>query len=256
MIRKLLLAALIAVPICYYFALIVGAATYPGYSHVTRYASELGAADAPYPALFNVPIIIGGVAAVFASIGVVAALRDLSGGWLWAGLAGVALACWGASMVLGGMFPMPDERHGGFGLGLAGPLVPLFALLAIRKVEDAKGMRLFLGFIFVGSVIVLAIMFGVGHLVTRRNVGIWQRINTAISIRGSRCLEFGCSNAMRIFGARLVSHLRITDHAKTVAWQAGYDRCGGVRRGELRWKSGWYPDQALGTSACTLSTCK
>jgi hypothetical membrane protein len=47
MIRKLLLAALIAVPICYYFALIVGAATYPGYSHITRYASELGAADAP-----------------------------------------------------------------------------------------------------------------------------------------------------------------------------------------------------------------
>jgi len=97
MIRKLLLAALIAVPICYYFALIVGAATYPGYSHVTRYASELGAADAPCPALFNVPITIGGVAAVLASIGVVVALRDLSGRWLWAGLAGVALACWGAS---------------------------------------------------------------------------------------------------------------------------------------------------------------
>ncbi len=52
MIRKLLLAALIAVPICYYLALIVGAATYPGYSHVTRYASELGAADAPWPAVF------------------------------------------------------------------------------------------------------------------------------------------------------------------------------------------------------------
>jgi hypothetical protein len=30
MTRKLLLAALIAVSICYYFALIVGAATYPG----------------------------------------------------------------------------------------------------------------------------------------------------------------------------------------------------------------------------------
>src|SRR5204862_7229109 len=49
MIRKLLLAALIAVPICYYFALVASAATYPGYSHVTRYASELGAADSPYP---------------------------------------------------------------------------------------------------------------------------------------------------------------------------------------------------------------
>ena len=100
MIRKLPLVALIAVPICYYFALIVGAATYPGYSHVTRYASELGAADAPYPALFNVPIILG-VAAAFASIGVVVMLRDLSGRWLWAVLAGIALACWGASMGAG-----------------------------------------------------------------------------------------------------------------------------------------------------------
>jgi hypothetical protein len=30
MLRQLLLATLIAVPICYHFALIVGAATYPG----------------------------------------------------------------------------------------------------------------------------------------------------------------------------------------------------------------------------------
>jgi hypothetical protein len=181
-VRKLLLIALIGVPVCYYFALIVGAASYPGYSHVTRYASELGAADAPHPALFNVPVIIGGVAAVLASIGVATALHDLSGRWLWPMLAAIALAAWGASMVMGGMFPMPDERHGGFGLGLAAPLVPIFAFLAIRKVPDADGMKFFLAAIFVLSVIVLAIMFGVGHLVTRRNVGIWQRINSGLSI--------------------------------------------------------------------------
>ncbi len=76
MTRKLLLWALIAVPICYYFGLIVGAATYPGYSHITRYASELGAAGAPYPALFNVSIMIGGALAVLASIGLAIALHD------------------------------------------------------------------------------------------------------------------------------------------------------------------------------------
>jgi hypothetical protein len=73
-------------------------------------------------------------------------------------LAGVALALWGAAMVMGGMFPMPDDRHGAFGLGLAGPLVPLFTLLALRTVPDARGMKLFLGFILAGSVVVLAIM--------------------------------------------------------------------------------------------------
>ena len=34
--RKLLPVALFAIPAVYYFALIVGAATYPGYSHVTN----------------------------------------------------------------------------------------------------------------------------------------------------------------------------------------------------------------------------
>jgi hypothetical protein len=182
MMRKILLGALIVVPIFYYFALLAGAATYPGYSHVTRYASELGAADAPHPGLFNYSIIAGGIAAVLGSIGLVGALHDLSGWWRLAVSAGVALALWGASMVMGGMFPMPDDRHGAFGIGLAGPLVPLFTFLALRSVPDARGMKVFLAFIFVGSVIVLVIMFGVGQMVTRQNVGIWQRINTGISI--------------------------------------------------------------------------
>jgi hypothetical protein len=190
MMRKILLGALIAVPVFYYFALLAGAATYPGYSHVTRYASELGAADAPYPGLFNCSIIAGGIAALLGSIGLTAALHDFSGRWRWAVPAGVALALWGASMVMGGMFPMPDDRHGAFGMGLAGPLVPLFTFLALRSVPDTRGIKSFLAFIFVGSIVVLAIMFGLGHLVTRRNVGIWQRINTGISIPWLAVLGF------------------------------------------------------------------
>jgi uncharacterized protein DUF998 len=132
--RRIQLAALVAVPVLYYFALIVGAATYPGYSHVTRYASELGAADAPWPDLFNYSIVAGGLAALLGAVGLAGALRDHSGRTLWAILAAIALALWGAGMVMGGWFPMPDERHGGFGLGLAAPLVPLFTLLALWRV--------------------------------------------------------------------------------------------------------------------------
>jgi len=180
--RKIELAAIIAVPVFYYFALIVGAATYPGYSHVTRYASELGAAEAPYPDLFNYSIVAAGLAALFGALGLAGALRDLSGRRLWAVLAAIALAMWGAGMVMGGWFPMPDERHGGFGLALAAPLVPLFTLLALWRVPGAGAMRAFLAIIFVGQVVLLAIMFGVGELVTRANVGIWQRINSGFGI--------------------------------------------------------------------------
>jgi Protein of unknown function (DUF998) len=180
--RRIELAALIAVPILYYFALIVGAATYPGYSHATRYASELGAAEAPWPDLFNDSIVLGGIAALLGAVGLAGALRDHMGGRLWPLLAGIALALWGAGMVMGGWFPMPDDRHGGFGLGLAGPLVPLFTLLALRRVPGAGAMRGFLVFILVGQLVLLAIMFGVGELVTRANVGIWQRINSGFGI--------------------------------------------------------------------------
>lgn len=180
--RRLLLAGLIAVPICYYFGLLAGAASYPGYDHATRYASELGAAEAPNPGLFNYSIIAAGIAGLLGAAGLAMALKDLSGRWRWAAPAGLALALWSFAMVMGGLFPMPDMRHGGFGLGLAGPLVPLFALLALWRVPGASAMRWFLAFVLVGSGILLAIMMGVGGLVRLDNVGIWQRINAAFSI--------------------------------------------------------------------------
>jgi hypothetical membrane protein len=181
-IRKLLPWLLIGVPVLYYFALLVAAATYPGYSHVTNYASELGAAEAPYPQMFNIPIFLAGVVALIAATLLPAVLAALGGKRLWATLAAITLSMWGASMIMGGWFPMPDERHGAFGLGLVGPLIPLFVLISIRQVPDAAGMRIFLGVVFVASVAMLAIMLGVGSLVTRSNVGVYQRLNTAVSI--------------------------------------------------------------------------
>jgi len=169
---------LIAIPLLYYFALLVGAATYPGYSHVTNYASELGAADAPYPALFNVPILLAGVAAIGAAALLPRGLSQLGGARPWSVLAAVALALWGAAMVMGGLFPMPNDVHGGFGLGLAAPLVPLFLIFALRTIPGTQGMRWFLGIVFVASVVMLGIMFGLGGLVTRANVGLWQRANS------------------------------------------------------------------------------
>lgn len=180
--KKLLTGGLIAAPALYYFGLLAGAATYPGYDHATRYASELGAAGAPYPMLFNFSIIGCGVVALLGAAGLALSLKTLSGRWGWAIAAGVALGLWGVSMIMGGLFPMPDERHGAFGLGLAAPLIPLFTLLALLSAPKTAGMKGFLAFIFLGSAIVLAIMFGVGGLVRLDNVGVWQRINSGFAI--------------------------------------------------------------------------
>ena len=180
--RRMLPWLLIAIPLLYYFALLVGAATYPGYSHVRNYASELGAAEAPYPAIFNVSIMLAGIAAVGAAALLPRGLAQLGGARTWSVLAAVALGLWGVAMVMGGLFPMPNDLHGGFGLGLAGPLIPLFLMLALRTVPGNSGMRWFLGIVFIASVVMLAIMFGFGGLVTRANVGLWQRANTFVGI--------------------------------------------------------------------------
>lgn len=180
--RRIVPAALVAIPLLYYFGLIAGAAMYPGYSHATRYASELGAAGAPYPGLFNYSITLAGLAALAAAAGLPATFHRLTGRRIWAALAAAALALWGVSMVMGGWFPMPDERHIAYGMGLAAPLVPLFTLLALRGTPDAGAMRAFLAIVFVGQLVLLAIMFGVGELLTRANVGIWQRINSGFAI--------------------------------------------------------------------------
>ena len=180
--RKLLPPALIAITALYYFGLIAGAAVYPGYSHVTNYASELGAAAAPYPWLFNLSIILAGVAAIVAGLAMPGALASAGASRGWAIAAAICLALWGVAMVMGGLFPMPDERHGAFGLGLVAPLVPLFLLLALRGVPDSGAIRIFLAVVFVASVVMLAIMFGVGQLVTRANVGVYQRLNSGAGI--------------------------------------------------------------------------
>ncbi len=180
--RRMLPWLLIAIPLLYYFALLVGAATYPGYSHVRNYASELGAAEAPYPAIFNVSIMLAGIAAVGAAALLPRGLAQLGGARIWSVLAAVGLGLWGAAMVMGGLFPMPNNLHGGFGLGLAGPLIPLFLMLALRSIPGTREMRWFLGLVFVASVVMLAIMLGLGGLVTRANVGLWQRANTFAGI--------------------------------------------------------------------------
>ena len=72
---------------------------------------------------------------------------------------------------------MPDERHGAYGLGLAFQLAPLFLALALWRRRSLRRLCIFLLMIFAVMTFFIAVMFGVGELVTRANVGLWQRGN-------------------------------------------------------------------------------
>jgi len=176
--RDLFLARLaVAVPVLYFGTLLVAAATWPGYSHVTRYASELGGPEAPVPAIFNIGIMVMGVVCALASIGVFRAARRAGGRSVLAALAAACLFAFGVAMVMGGAFPMPNPLHGAFGLGFALVPAPLLLALALRGREGNGPLVLVLVVAFVLVLATMSVMMGVGQLVTRANVGLWQRAN-------------------------------------------------------------------------------
>ncbi|MFL6202566.1 MAG: DUF998 domain-containing protein [Thermoanaerobaculia bacterium] len=174
---KLLLMPGVALPILYFANLLINSLLYPGYSHVTQYVSELGAAAAPHASLFNAGVILGGALSFVASFGFFYAVRWLGGNRILAALTGLCFFLWGISIVMAGMFPMPDERHGGYGLGFAFQLAPLVLALALWRRPGLRGLSVFLLAVFVVMTFFIAVMMGVGGLVTRANVGLWQRGN-------------------------------------------------------------------------------
>jgi hypothetical membrane protein len=176
LLERALLAAGVMVPVLYYAALVVTPLFWPGYSHVTQYASELGSAASPRPALFNRAIVAAGVAAMLAGGGFFLALKRIGGRPLPSFLAGLAVFAWGIAFLMGGLFPMPDPRHGAFGLALALHLAPPFMLWALAA-TPAPRLKPFLVLVFVVSGALILVMFDVGalHLVRRANVGLWQR---------------------------------------------------------------------------------
>lgn len=180
--KQKLLWGLLLVPVFYYVGLIGGALLWPGYSHASQYASELGSAAAPYPAFFNINAILCGLSALVGGVGLSHALNRLSGKRGWSIAAGISISLWGVSVIVAGFYPMPHELHGAYGLGIAGQFTSLFALLALRNVEGLAGLKVFLGIIFVASLSMFLIMMGVAGPLRRANIGIWQRVNSGLGI--------------------------------------------------------------------------
>jgi hypothetical protein len=131
---------------------------------------------------FNGNVILCGLSAIIGGFGLTHVLTPMSRSRGWAVAAGVSISLWGLAVMIAGLYPMPDIRHGAYGLAIVGQFTPLFVWLALRRVEGFGGLKVFLAVIFVASFVLFAIMMGVGGLVTRANVGIWQRINSGLGI--------------------------------------------------------------------------
>lgn len=176
------LRAGVLVPLLYFGTLIVSSLFYPGYSHVRQYASELGSASARHPWIFNIGIMATGVATLVSLAGFRAALRGLGGNRVVIWLFVIMLGAFGAGTLMGGLFPMPDPRHGGFGLGMGVLAAPALLAAALWRVPATRALRVYLVATFIAALVMFAIMMGAGGLVRRSNVGAFQRTFALTSI--------------------------------------------------------------------------
>ncbi|CAN7289994.1 DUF998 domain-containing protein [Brevundimonas sp. LjRoot202] len=172
--RILLLLAGVVGPLIYVALALAGQWLAPGYDPAVRMISELGMAGMPSAALFNIGLVAAGALTVLAALGLrLEAARR--GAPVSGALAGLAVAVFGVSILIGGLFPLPDERHLAWGAGFAVQIAPLLTLVALRKTQGLAALKVFLAVAFLAVNGLLAVMFGVGDLVDGTNVGLWQR---------------------------------------------------------------------------------
>jgi hypothetical protein len=112
---------------------------FPGYGFLARDASTLGSNGSSLPALFNIGSLVVGIVTLIASWGFFRAFRFLKVRTAIARLATLALVASGLASINAFLFPLPDPRHTGSVLALAGAgpfLLPFLPPLALWKLPE------------------------------------------------------------------------------------------------------------------------
>lgn len=148
---------------------------FPGFDPGAQFISELGGPHAPAPLVFNLGMVLAGIAGLAAGAGFTHALEHAGGRRKVSAFAGLWVAMTGLGAIFAGLFHWPDEMHRACGVGLAIQLAPLFTAWALWGVPEHKRLARFsLGWFF-GLLLVLALLTGVWNVRTGYDVGYWQR---------------------------------------------------------------------------------
>lgn len=178
MLVRALLTAGVLMPVAYFASQIAAMLLNPGFDIATRQPSELGCCGVNAPIVANIGFLAAGLCAALGSAGLFLGLRKLGGNIILAALAALGMILFAVAMTMSGLFPLPNPLHYGFGLYPAGLLVPLFGALALKNGGAARWIVL--GG-FAASAAIVALMFGVGGVVTETNLGYFSRAAALIS---------------------------------------------------------------------------
>ncbi len=135
---RLALVAGASVPVLYFGAQVVSGPFVDGYSFRRNPASDLGADGVPGAVWFNVLAIASGVAAIVAAVGWWRALAPWHLGRVARGALSAAVISIGVASVAAGVFPLPDDRHGGGALGIGLFAFPMLIVIATLRSRSPR----------------------------------------------------------------------------------------------------------------------
>src|SRR5438105_4591697 len=165
----------ILVPFVYYGIQAAAAPFFPNFSFVGTTASEMGSTLSRHPAVFNAGIITLGVISLLASVGFLLALRRSGVSPSLAVLTSADVALNGVQTIWARLHPLPDPRHAGYLLFVAG----MFCLPVLITLSLWCGASPALRAYFVATLLLLAAMVpvvtGLAGIDRRANRGLIQR---------------------------------------------------------------------------------
>ena len=177
-VERALLACGMAAPVVYYANLIAFGLLNPVHDPMVLPPSFLGTAGMHYAGLFNLGLILTGIALVLASAGLFFGLRHRARGWAIA--ASLTCGIFGIAMCMAGFFPLPNPLHLAFGLEAAGILTPLFGAFALGAEPQTRILRAIILIGFALCVAAAAILLGAGGILNKTNAGLWSRAASVV----------------------------------------------------------------------------
>jgi hypothetical membrane protein len=175
----LFLRAGVAIPVLYFGSVGLAALLYPGFSFVRQFASELGADGATHPQVLNAGIILVGVMTLAATVGFWRVLPRLGARPVPARLTCYVVGMFGVAMVFAGIYPHPDWRHSGAGLGIPVLAGPALLATALWKRRDLRPLR---NYLLVTNALMVAMLFVYVSATHSGYVGLCQLLYSLLAI--------------------------------------------------------------------------
>ena len=182
--EKILLGSGIAAWLVYLLNLLVLAALWPGYSHISNYVSDMGRTENPYNGVFNGAIILYGTLQLLTGLGFYYSVKRITRRKIISIVVGLSFALIGVGAYFAGIFPLPDELHSGYGIGLISFLIPLFLAFAFSRLKKARIFVIHQILFFVLFVLIFPVTSGMegNGLINEMNKGLGQRLSVLFTI--------------------------------------------------------------------------